>query len=455
MADSPRPAGEVAGGRRSRAGLTPRLTLRLAWRNLWRNGRRTAISLAAVAFATLILVFGVAMQEGGYGAMIASAVGVFTGDLQVQVRGYRERPRLEETIGDATALEARVARLPGVEAVAARGEAYALVSSPRRSYGAQVVGVEPRRERRVSSLAGTLRSGRYLSSGSAEEAVIGATLAKNLHLALGDELTVLGQGKDGSLAVAACKVVGIFSSGSPELDRQMVEIPLGAFRRAFALGDEAHALVVRTRGLDALPEVHREVAAVLSSLASRASRASRADRSGESGAAGSSGGDRLVALDWSDLEPGLQQGIALDAAVGWFLYGVLVVVVGFSILNTFIMAVLERTRELGVLLALGARSGFLGRMLAAESLLLLLLGLALGVALGAAVSAYFGVHGIAFSSSEELLAHWNLPARIHPRLDLRALTVGPLAVLVATAAAALFPVLRVRRLRPVDAMRTV
>lgn len=421
-------AGAVGTGRRrGRGGLI----LRLAWRNLWRNGRRTAISLAAVAFATLVLVFAVAMQDGGYGAMIDSAISVFTGHLQVQVQGYRERPRLEETVGDAGALGERLARLPGVEAVAPRAQAFALVSSPARSYGAQIVGVEPAAERRVSTLPGTVRSGRYLAGPDADEAVVGETLARNLHLGVGDELTVLGQGKDGSLAVAACTVVGIFSSGSSDLDRQTVEIPIATFRRAFALGDEAHALVIRARSLGELPAVRREVEAALA------------------------GRPRLVALDWSQLEPGLEQGIALDAAVGWFLYAVLVLVVGFSILNTFIMAVLERTRELGVFLALGARPGFLGRVLLTESLLLLALGLAVGLALGVAVAAYYGAHGIAFSSSEELLAHWNLPARIHPRLDLRALTLGPLAVLVATGVAALFPLLRVRRLRPVDAMRAV
>jgi putative ABC transport system permease protein len=421
------PAGEPGSGRRSRAVLA----LRLAWRNLWRNGRRTALSLAAVAFATLILVFMVAMQEGGYGAMIDSAIGVFTGHLQVQVAGYRERPQLEDTVAHASSLEFRLARLSGVAAVAARAQAFALVSSAERSYGTQVVGVEPAREPRVSTLPGTVRTGRYLGGNDADEAVVGTTLARNLHLKVGDELTILGQGRDGSLAVAACRVVGIFSSGSPELDRQMVEIPLGTFRRAFALGDEAHALVIRAVGLGALPAVRREAAAA------------------------AAGDDHLVALSWSELEPGLEQAITLDAAVGWFLYAVLVLVVGFSILNTFLMAVLERTRELGVLLALGARPGFVGRILFTESMLLLALGLALGVALGAGVAAYFGIHGIAFSSSEELLAHWNLPARIHPRLDLRALIVGPLAVLVATGVAAIFPLLRVRRLRAVDAMRTV
>jgi len=105
------------------------LGLRLAWRNLWRNPRRTLLTLSAVAFATTILVFMVALQRGGYGAMIESAVSVFTGHLQVQARGYHDDPRLEGSLGDATALEERVSAVPGVEAVASRAEAYALAFS--------------------------------------------------------------------------------------------------------------------------------------------------------------------------------------------------------------------------------------------------------------------------------------------------------------------------------------
>jgi putative ABC transport system permease protein len=108
-----------------------------------------------------------------------------------------------------------------------------------------------------------------------------------------------------------------------------------------------------------------------------------------------------------------------------------------------------------VLLALGTRPGFLGRVVMAESLLLLLLGLVAGMVAGVALTGIAAHYGIAFSSSEELLAQWNLPARIYPRLNLFSLTVGPLAVLVVTSLAALFPLLRVKRLRPVDAMRSV
>jgi putative ABC transport system permease protein len=407
------------------------LYFRLAWRNLWRNPRRTALTMSAVAFAAVILVFMVAMQLGGYGAMIRGAIGVFTGDLQVQAEGYHAKRRLRTAIADASAVATRIAAIPGVTAVASRAESFALVSSPSHTYGALIVGVQPRQEAGVSTIPRDVRKGRYLSDPDAAEAVVGEALAANLALGVGDEITVLGQGLDGSLAVAALKVVGIFSSGTSELDRQVVEMPLERFQSAFLLGDRAHAIVVRTGDLAAVPGV---AAAIRTALAPS---------------------HGLVVLRWDELLEGLKQGIELDAAIGWFLYMALVVVVTFSILNTFLMSVLERTREFGVLLALGTRPKFLGRAVLLESVLLLLLGLALGTLLGAGVTAWTAVHGIAFSSSEELLAQWNMPARLYPSLNLLSLTLGPAVILVATLLAALFPLRRIRRLHPVDAMRAV
>jgi ABC-type lipoprotein release transport system permease subunit len=407
------------------------LGLRLARRNLWRNPRRTILTLSAVAFATAILVFMVALQQGGYRAMIESAVGVFTGHLQVQATGYHDKPLLENHLDEASALEARIASVQGVSAVAARAESYALVSSASRTHGAAIVGVEPDREPELSSVPGSIRKGRYLEAPAAAEAVIGHTLAKNLGLAPGDTLTLLGQADDGTLAVATLTVVGVFVSGEVELDRSMVEVPLQTFQATFAMPDAAHAIVVRAAHLDDVDRVLHDVTVEV------------ADRSS------------VVVLPWQRLLEGLEQGIRLDATIGWFLYAVLVFVVTFSILNTFLMAVLERTREFGVLLALGSRAAFLGRVVMLESLMLLLLGLMVGLALGITITLIVGHNGLAFSSSEELLAQWNLPARIYPLLDVFSLSIGPIVILVVTAIAALFPLLRIRRLRPVDAMKAV
>jgi putative ABC transport system permease protein len=408
-----------------------RLAVRLAWRNLWRNPRRTLLTLSAVAFAAVVLVFMVAMQLGGYGAMIRGAIGVFTGDLQIQAKGYHTKQRLLTAIADASQVETQVAAVPGVTAVASRAEAFALVSSPSRTYGALIVGVDPTREPSVSTIPATVRHGRFLSAPKAEEAVVGEALASNLSLSVGDEITLLGQGLHGSLAVATLRVVGVFASGVPELDRQMVEMPLRLFQSSFLLGDRVHTIVVRTGGLESVPRVASAIRAALSPHYG------------------------LDVLRWDQLLEGLKQGIAMDAAIGWFLYSALVLVVTFGILNTFLMSVLERTREFGVFLALGTRPRFLGRVVVLESVLLLLIGLAAGTLAGAALTAYAGIHGIAFSSSEELLAQWHLPARLYPRLDLVSVTLGPSLIFFATLVSALFPVRRIRKLRPVDAMKAV
>jgi len=408
-----------------------RLYLRLAWRNLWRNPRRTLLTMSAVVFAAVVLVFMVAMQTGGYDAMIRGAIGVFIGDLQVQAAGYHDKQRLRTAIENAWAVEQQVRQVPGVRAVASRARAFALVSSPSRTYGALVVGVDPTAEPTVSTIPKAVREGRYLSAPTGDEAVVGRALASNLSLELGDDITILGQGYDGSLAIAVVKVVGIFVSGTPELDRQMVEMPLSVFQSAFQLGDRAHTIVARTDGLLAVPGV---AAAVSSAL-------------GEDG--------KLTVLRWDELLEGLKEGIEMDAAVGWFLYAALVFVVTFSILNTFLMSVLERTREFGVLLAIGTRPRFLGRVVLVESVLLLLIGLAVGTAAGAGLTAWVAKTGIAFSSSQELLAQWNMPSRVFPKLSLLSLTLGPTLILLATLAAALFPIRRIRRLHPVTAMKAV
>ena len=415
---------------RNRVGRRAALGLRLAWRNLWRNSKRSILTFSAVAFATGILVFMVALQQGGYSAMIESAVSVFTGHIQVQARGYRDNPQLEKKLDQASILEERIAGIPGVQAVTARAETYALVSSPSRTYGAAIVGVEPGHEPDFSTIPKSVREGRFLKSPEGAEAVIGRTLAQNLSVSLGDELTLLGQGMDGALAVVSTQVVGIFESGSPDIDRTMVEIPLKTFQDAFNMKNEAHAIVVRVTDLSRVESVAQKIAVSLKDQ------------------------PRLSVLTWDQLLEGLKEGISLDAAIGWFLYAMLVLVVTFSILNTFLMAVLERTREFGVLLALGARAGFVGRTVMAESMLLLMLGLAVGIALGASICGITAHYGIAFTSSEELMAQWNMPVRIYPRLNFLSLFVGPLAVLIVTSIAAIFPILRVKHLRPVDAMRS-
>ena len=407
------------------------ITLRLAWRNIWRNRRRTLLTLSAIAFAAAILVFMVSLQLSSYDAMIDYTLRVFHGHLQVQPKGYLDKPQIRNTIPDARALGSHIRKLAGSASVSVRAVGFVLASSAERTYGVQVIGVETEHEGKVSTIPGLVKKGRFLSSDNAHEAVIGHKLAQNLKLNIGEEVTLLGTGMDGSVAATVVPVVGIFKSGANELDRHMVQLPLSTFQDVFSMGEHAHTIVVLG---DELPQLDNLISIVQSEITPES---------------------HLVVLNWERLIPGLKQAIQMDWASGWFLYLSLIIIVTFSILNTFLMSVLERTREFGIMLALGARPWRIGSLVILESILLTLLGLAVGVAIGIAVVVYFHIYGFSYPGLEELAAYYNLPGVIKLSLSLVSLTSGPAAILVATCTAALYPALRIRRLKPVEAMRAI
>jgi ABC-type lipoprotein release transport system permease subunit len=276
-----------------------------------------------------------------------------------------------------------------------------------------------------------ITEGRYLDGLDAPEVVIGSVMARNLKVTAGDELTFLGNGRDGSFAAGVVRVVGIFDSGSADLDRSLVQVPLGYFQESFAMGDAGHVIAM---SVGALSGVQATVSAIETML----------DGRGE-----------LVVLDWEALNPGLKQAIQADMASAWFMYGVLIILVAFSVLNTQLMSVLERTREFGVIMALGIKPRRLALLVLLETFLMALLGLLIGVALGAAVNGYFATYGFAYPGMDEMTARFNMPSVIYPAVGLFPILLGPSVVFVFCLFAAVYPALKLYGLRPVEAMGAV
>ncbi len=405
------------------------IILRLAWRNLWRHARRTWLTVGAMVFSNMLLVFMISLQFGMYGLMIDNTLRVFTGHLQVQAPGYKDEQKMRQVVPAVSDLAGRLRAELANDRIAARGWAFGLASSEVRSYGIGIYGVEPDFEPRVSNIPGLVSQGRYLGDPHAQEIVVGAVLARNLRATVGDELTLLGSGLDGSFAAAVLNIVGIFESGIPDIDRNIAEMPLGAFQDVFYMEGAGHQVVVFGESLREVPELRERVRSLLPV------------------------GDALVVHDWDALQPGLKQAIQADISSAFFMYGVLVILVAFSVLNTQLMSVLERTHEFGVSMALGLTPGRLGRLIMLETAMMGLLGLALGAVAGALVTTWFTVNGLSIPGMDEMAAQFNLPARVYPRVSLLTMFIGPAVVFLFTLLAAVYPALRLHRLRIVDAMR--
>ena len=405
------------------------ITLRLAWRNIWRQPRRTWLTTGAMVFSNLLLIFLISIQLGSYRMMIDNTLAPFTGHLQVQYEGYKDDQRIRQVVPGIRDLAAGLREGLGVETVAARGAAFALASSEERTYGIQIVGVEPTFEPRVSTVPGLVSEGRFLDDPAVPEIVIGTVLARNLKVRIGDELTVLGSGRDGSFAAAIVNVVGIFDSGMTDLDRSFAEMPLQFFQDTFAMEEAGHNIVINAPDLSAVAGIQAAAQALLPDT------------------------EGLTLYHWNDLQPGLQQAIQADLASAWFMYGVLVILVAFSVLNTQLMSVLERTREFGIIMSLGLTPGRLGRLVMLETTMIGLLGLGLGVFSGAVVTYWFTVNGFTYPGLDEMAVQFNLPDRIYPDLNAISILVGPVIVFVASLLAAVYPAARLHWLHPVKAMR--
>ncbi|MFW2374203.1 MAG: ABC transporter permease [Gammaproteobacteria bacterium] len=406
-------------------------TWRFAWRNIWRHPRRTILTVLAIAFGAALLVFSIGFQLGQYDLMIDNSVRIYQGLLQVQKKGYLDEPKMRSSIADIQGLARHLRTSTGIESIAARANGFALVSSETRTYGSLIVGVEPTREFLVSILPGVIREGRYLSSLDANEVVIGRSMARNMQLKLGDEITILGSGRDGSVAAAIAPVVGIYDSGSRDLDRNLIQMPLGSFQQVFAMEGQGHALVIYHEDVKQVEGLRARIQSIVEPY------------------------DGVVTLSWDEIQPGLKQMIELDYSSGWMMYIVLVGVITFSILNTFLMSVMERTREFGIMLALGYKPFNIGKLVMLEALVLTLLALVLGTLIGLGVNIYFYIYGLTFSGMEEFAKMYNMPATLTPQISLKSVLMGPGVILIFTLLAALYPAMRIRLLQPVEAMRKI
>ena len=399
----------------------------VAWRNLWRNKRRTWLSVGGIAFSLFLVVTGMAFQTGTYDDMINLGARLGHSHIQVQHPDYLDNPRVKNTFYDALGTSRSISQIPDVAGVAMRTESFALVSVGERSYGAMIVGVEPNKEPSVSDFPSLLIEGTYLSD--VGHAYIGSALARNLSAAVGDEIVILGTGKTGNLAPMLLTIGGIFTTGITDVDRSYVQVRIEAFQEAFEFGDEIHRLLVSVSDLAHINAVVADIRRVVS--------------------------DEVVVHDWETLMPEIRQGIDLDKISAQFMYWMLLAVVLLSIVNTFVMTVFERSREFGMLVAVGMRPRQIIGMVVIESIALWIVGSVVGLLVCLAVvipTSWVGVPTPA-AATEMSMGGMQIPTHIYPGLDASTLLTGHLVLGVGTVLGAMLPALRIRTLKPVEALR--
>jgi lipoprotein-releasing system permease protein len=417
------------------------LVLRLALRNSLRNRRRTLLAGIAICTSFALLIVFMGIGDGVHERMADIGVRMGLGDVIVEQQGYTDDPSLDRLIPEPAPIREMLAHARGVVAVAPRLRADALVTSGATSVGVVLSGVDPGVESQVSKIdtpASMIAGSAILPRptprplGELPPAVIGAELASTLGVAVGDRITLtLRPVGGGDAHSGAYAVHGVFKTGVHDVDAFWVETTLA----------DAQTLTRAGKGVTMLAAFLENVAD--SAAARERITATLTRRSVE-------------VLSWMEAAPDLYSVIAVDDGGMYVMMAIVFIVAAAGILNTLLMSVLERTREFGVMLALGTTPGRVLAIVLGEALVLGIAATAAGLALGLAGNHYFATTGIDLKAlmgqnfeASGILMPSHFYAHLH--LDKVAWSAGVILGLVMIGAA--YPALRAARLEPVEAIR--
>ncbi|HZZ87109.1 MAG TPA: FtsX-like permease family protein [Caulobacteraceae bacterium] len=398
----------------------------LAWRNLWRNPRRTWITLAVVAVGVWsILAFDVLLKAWVESSR-QEALRLLTGEGQIHAVGYLDDPGITHRMPAPSGTLLAALNGQDVSAWAPRIRVSAIIQSEYRTRAVTFLGVSPAAERKVSDLPGQMLAGRYLAGDTEPGLVIGKDLAEKLKTRVGKRVIVMAQAADGRLAEIGLPVVGLFGNTKPAQD-EFVFTGLATARQMLGVGTDLSEI-----SFDVRPGV----------------------KLGQAVAALQRAGPALDTQSWQTLSPlaFTMESFSQTYVAVWLM--VMFVLMAIGIVNTQLMAVFERTREFGLMQALGMRPRLIVGQVVLESALLIGLGVALGVGMMALTVLPF-TGGLDLGPLGEAMATYGASSILYPKLDLADALSVALVVWTLGVATTLWPARSAARINPIVAMATL
>ncbi len=403
---------------------------KLAWRNLWKNRRRTLITMTmiSVGFALALISLGVA--DGSHNQMIRNAVRLGSGNLTVEHEDYPDEPSNDKLVAEASALRDRIRGVPGIRNVSERIIVMGLIYTADNSAGVAILGVDPSSDMSRKTLEPKIIEGRYLKDDEKRGVLIGADMARRLKTSVGGKAVVTAQDASGQISSQLVRVRGIFRTGINEMDGYLAQVSLPLARALLGVSEGATQLAIFLENEKHQARIKEAIEPLVSV-------------------------PKAAVFDWQEVMPDLVLFVQMDNAGAYIFMGIIMVVVALGILNTVLMSVLERTREFGLMVALGMDPRRLLALVVLETTLLSLVSLGVGAILGFGAHLYFAAHGLdmGFASEEQL----TMAGTVVDSVLYSELAPGRVLLLVGivfsvTLAVGIYPAIRASRVDPVRAI---
>jgi len=405
-----------------------KMYLTLAWRNVWRNKRRSIITIISIAFAVLLACIMRSMQLGSYERMIENAARFYTGYIQIHKNGYWDDKMIDNVFNSDSRLVSKIEGIKGVEAIVPRVESFALASYETKTKGAMVLGIDPEKENSLTQPKEKLIRGSYLEADD-KSVLVGEGLANYLGISLQDTLVLISQGYHGANAAGIYLVKGILKFPVPEQNNQTVLMPLKETQWFYNLENQLTSLALVIDKADHVKRISREINSEIDTAA-------------------------LEVMGWEEMMPDLVQGIEIDNISGKVMLWILYAVIGFGMFGTFLMMTAERMYEFGVMMSVGMKRLIMQFIIFLEMVMMTSIGTLVGVIISLPIITYYFHHPIYFSGeSAKAFETFDVEPAYFFSVEPSLFFFQAWAIFLMAIILGLYPLIVIRKLQPVKAMR--
>jgi putative ABC transport system permease protein len=402
------------------------LTLKMAFRNIFRNKRRTILTgLSMLAGFFLAVVF-IGWSDGTYSNIIKTFTANRLGHIQIHKKNYLDRPSLYKTIDNLSQISEILHQMKEVQSWAPRLFSAGLASVGEKSAGVQIIGIQPEKETATTHFDKKVIKGRNFSLEPSHEVIIGKGLAEILNAEISDEIVVISQAADGSIANDLYTIIGISSSGNDISDRTSFYLQLKDTQDLLVLNERIHEIAVTVDKLNHVPDVTKRIIETLNN-------------------------PELEVKPWQVFAKSFYQAMQADKQGMWIMLVIIIVIVAVGVLNTVLMSVLERRREYGLLKAVGTKPKQIIKLVLLEITILAVFSILFGAVLGFGANSFLSTHGIRFG---EGFTYGGMSFdTMYSVVNIRSFVIPAVTVLLCSTLVSLYPSFKAAKTEPAKTMR--
>ena len=400
--------------------------IKMAWRNIWRNKVRSLAVMAAVFLGLVAGMYSAALVEGIMHSRFENFIENQISHIQIHHPNFILENEVFQTVGgDMSDLES-VQKIPGVNSATVRTRIQCMIASASHTGGVELYGIRPKSENQTTNFSRHLVEGDYLKGEANNGILIGESLAEKLKVGIGSRIVLSYQDKANNLVSGAFIVRGIFNSGFNRYDESTAFVFQDYLNEYLGIGEDFHELAVLAEDINDLESI----------------RPALQQRFPESSV-----------RTWNEIEPALEIMITSSDLFSYIFIILIMIGLAFGLLNTMLMAVFERTREIGMLMAVGMNRRKVFLLIAMETLFLSFSGAAIGLLVGYLLVAWFAKRGLDLSAFSDVMYELGVDAVVHPVLDPNFPLVLALIVIATALLSAIYPAIKALSLSPIEAIR--